>query len=134
MDNDTNRDRVIALYLAMLAAHMAHVLEEVCGRFWIMDAVFGTGWFCAVNALLFCVPLAVFYYFLQGRKAAAYCALGYAAVMLLNGIGHNVMTLATGRYFRGYAGCITGAALICLSLPMMHYLGRMVRSARLAVR
>lgn len=134
MDKDTNRDRVIALYLAMLAAHMAHVLEEVCGRFWIMDAVLGTGWFCAVNVLLFCVPLAVFYYFLQGRKAAAYCALGYAAVMLLNGIGHNVMTLATGRYFHGYAGGITGAALICLSLPMMRYLGRMVRAARAIVK
>jgi hypothetical protein len=130
MDKDTTRDRVIALYLAMLAAHMAHVLEEVYGRFWMMDAVFGAGWFCAVNVLLFCVPLAVFYYFLRGGKASAYCALGYAAVMLLNGIGHNVMTLVTGRYFHGYAGCITGVALICLSLPMIYYLRRMIRAAR----
>jgi len=34
---------IVPLYLMMLAAHLAHVLEEVWGRFWLMNAFYGLG-------------------------------------------------------------------------------------------
>lgn len=35
----------------------------------------------------------------------------YANVMILNGVGHGLATLITGRYFDGFAGGITGIGL-----------------------
>jgi hypothetical protein len=53
--------KVILFYLLMLVGHVAHFLEEVWGRFWLMDAVFGLGWFLVVNWVLFCIPVVILY-------------------------------------------------------------------------
>jgi hypothetical protein len=68
--------------------------------------------FLAANWVLFCVPLLIFYFWLAGRRWARTMTAVYAGVMVLNGLGHNAMTLATGRYFDGYAGGFSGLGLI----------------------
>jgi uncharacterized membrane protein len=117
-----NDSRVIFLYLSMLAAHLAHVLEEIWGRFWIMDAVFGERWFLVANWMLFCIPLGILYSLLQGRHWARMLALLYGVVMVLNGAGHLTALLVTGRYYGGFAGAYSGIALALIGVPMVYYL------------
>lgn len=116
------RSRLILFYLLMLAAHVAHVFEETWGRFWLMDAFFGLGWYLVVNWMLFCIPVALFYFVLHERRWAYQASILYAGFMVLNGIGHNVATIVTGRYFGGFAGGYTGIALVLIGPPMIHYL------------
>ena len=102
---------VIKLFLLMLVGHVAHILEEVWGRFWLIQAVYGIGWFLILNWILFCVPVAVLYFVLQGKRWLCYLSMVYAGIMILNGVGHNVATIVTGRYFDGFAGGYTGIGL-----------------------
>ncbi len=106
----------------MLTGHVAHVMEETWGRFWLIDAVYGLGWFLLINWFLFCIPIVFFYFVLQGRRWAYQMSVLYAALMALNGAGHNVATIVTGRYFGGFAGGYTGIALMLIGLPMIYYL------------
>ena len=46
----------------------------------------------------------------------------YAAIMTLNGLGHNVATLVTGRYWDGFAGGMTGIGLILIGTPLLYLL------------
>jgi hypothetical protein len=112
-------NRVILFYLLMLLAHVAHVFEEVWGRFWLMDAVYGLGWFLVVNWVLLCIPVVFFYFVMQAKRWAYYLSMIYAGVMIVNGIGHNVATIVTGRYFGGFAGGFSGIALVLIGLPML---------------
>ena len=118
------QSRLILFYLLMLAAHVAHVFEEVWGRFWIMESVYGPGWFMVINWLLFLIPVTFFYFVLHKRRWAFQVSILYAGVMVLNGIVHNVGNIATGRYFGGFAGAYTGIMLILIGPPMIHYLRR----------
>ena len=114
-----HRKRLILLFLAMLLFHVAHVLEEIWGRFWIMEAIFGLGWFVLVNWLLFCIPVAIFYFILIGKRPAITLGIIYAAIMVVNGIVHNSATLITGRYFDGFAGGFSGIALMAVGIPLI---------------
>ena len=114
--------KVIPLFLLMLVAHVAHVLEEIWGRFWPIDAVYGLGWFLAANWLLFCMPVVVFYFVLQGKRPAYVLGMVYAVIMILNGLDHNVAMLASGRYYGGFAGGYTGIGLLLIGAPMLYYL------------
>ncbi|MBN1221033.1 MAG: hypothetical protein JXM69_19080 [Anaerolineae bacterium] len=114
--------KIILFYLLMLVGHVAHVLEEVWGRFWLMDSFFGLGWFLVANWVLFCIPVVCFYFVLHQKRWAYYLSIIYAGVMILNGIGHNVATLVTGNYFGGFAGGYTGLGLIVIGLPTTYYL------------
>lgn len=117
-----SKNRVVIFYLLMLVGHVAHVFEEVWGRFWLMDAVYGMGWFLVVNWVLFCIPTAIFYFVLQEKRWAYYLGMIYAGIMIANGIGHNAATILTGRYFGGFAGGYTGIGLALAGLPMLYYL------------
>jgi hypothetical protein len=117
-----NKNTVILVYLLMLVVHVAHVFEEVWGRFWIMNAVLGLGWFLMVNWILFCIPVALFYSVFRGKHWAYSLSMVYAAIMILNGVGHNVATLVTGRYWDGFAGGVTGIGLILIGLSMIYQL------------
>jgi len=121
-------NKVVPLYLALLAFHILHVFEEIWGRFWIMNQVFGLGLFLVVNWMLVCIPLAIFYFLWRGNRAARWLAMIYAVVMILNGVGHNVTTIVTGRYFDGFAGGISGIGLIVTGIPLLYQL-RAVRPA-----
>jgi hypothetical protein len=114
--------KLIGLYLLMLAVHLAHVLEEVWGRFLLIDAAFGLGRFLIVNWLLWCIPAALLYCVLRGYRWAYAWSIVYAAIMVLNGIMHNAALLITGRYFGGFAGSYTGLALIVIGLLLIRAL------------
>jgi hypothetical protein len=122
-----NQEAVVPLYLAMLAAHIGHVFEEVWGRFWLIEAFHGLGLYLAANGILFCIPLIVFFFLLRGNRTAAYLAAAYSAVMVLNGIGHNLATIATGRYFDGFAGGFSGIGLTLIGVPLIYALGKGIR-------
>ena len=104
-----DRGALIA-YLSLFAFHAAHVFEEVFGGFVVLQKI-GLARFLAVNWLLFCIPLIFFYFWLRGRRWAHRLSALYAGFMVLNGLGHNLMTVATGRYFDGYAGGFSGIGL-----------------------
>jgi hypothetical protein len=42
--------------------------------------------------------------------------------MGLQGIGHNLATIITDRYFDGFAGGYTGIGLLINSLPLIYFL------------
>ena len=117
-----NKNTLILVYLLMLVVHVGHVFEEVWGQLWIMNAVFSLGWFLVVNWILFCIPVVLFYGVLRGRRWAYALSMAYAAIMTLNGVGHNVATLVTGRYRDGFAGGVTGIGLILIGLSMLYLL------------
>jgi len=117
-----NHSKVIILYLLMLVGHVAHILEETWGRFWLLDAFFGLGWFLVVNWVLFCIPVVFFYFVLHEKRWAFYLSMIYAGIMILNGVGHNVATIVTGKYFGGFAGGYAGIGLLLIGPPMIHYL------------
>jgi hypothetical protein len=114
--------KIIFFYLLLLLFHVAHVMEEAWGRFWLMNEIFGLGWFLVINWFLFSIPVFIFYFLLQNKKPAVYLALIYAVIMVINGLGHNIMTLATGKYFGGYAGGFTGIFLILTGVPLAYML------------
>jgi hypothetical protein len=111
-------NRLILLYLMMLTFHVAHVFEEILGRFWIMNAVHSMGWFMLLNWFLFCLPAIFFFYILKAKRWAFYMGLVYSIVMILNGLVHNIATLVTGKYYDGFAGGFTGIALIIIGIPL----------------
>jgi hypothetical protein len=117
-----NTSPIIKLFLLMLVGHVAHILEEVWGRFWLIQTVYGLGWFLIGNWLLFCIPAALLYGVLQRKRYAYILSIVYAGVMILNGLGHNIATVMTGRYFDGFAGGYTGIGLVFVGLPMIHFL------------
>lgn len=121
------KDKIIILYLLLLMNHVSHILEEVWGRLWLIDAVFGLGWFLLGNWILFCVPVGLFYFILNERRWAYRLGMIYAGIMVLNGIGHNVATILTGRYFGGFAGCFTGIGLIILGGLLFYNLSKKVQ-------
>jgi hypothetical protein len=115
-------EKVVLLFLLMLVGHVAHVFEETWGRFWLMNAFFGLGWFLIVNWLLFCIPIILFYYVLRERRWAYNMSLLYTGFMILQGVGHNVATIITGRYFDGFAGGYTGIAFLIVGPPLIYCL------------
>jgi len=114
--------RVVLLYLLMLVCQIAHVFEEIWGRFWLMNTFHSLGLFLLANWVLFCIPVAFFYFVLCERRWAYHLSMIYAGIMILNGLGHNVGLVATGRYFDGFAGGYTGIALVLVGPAMIYYL------------
>jgi 4-amino-4-deoxy-L-arabinose transferase-like glycosyltransferase len=110
------KNKIIIIYLILLIFHIAHVCEETLGHFWIMQAVGGVIPFLLINALLFCVPVLLFYLVIRGMRMGYYLSMVYAIIMILNGLGHNAATIITGRYFGGYAGGFSGIGLIIFGI------------------
>jgi hypothetical protein len=123
-------DRTIIFYLLLLVIHVAHVFEEIGGRFWLIRRFPSFGSFLAVNWLLFCIPVAFFYFFLRRKKWAYIMSMVYAGIMVLNGLGHNLATIVTGKYFDGFAGGYSGIGLILIGLPLIYYLGNAPQSLK----
>jgi hypothetical protein len=117
-----HKNKIIIFYLLLLLFHVAHVFEEEWGHFWIMDSIFGPGWFLILNWLLLCIPFAIFFFVLKEYRWAYILGIIYAGIMILNGLGHNIATLITGRYFGGFAGGFTGIGLIIIGSVLFYYL------------
>lgn len=122
MINEKGKRNVVLFYLLMLVMHVAHVFEESWGRFWLIDALYGQGWFLVVNWVLFCIPVTILYFVLQQKRWAYRLSMIYAGIMIANGFGHNIGTLITKRYFGGFAGGFTGIGLVLLGFPMLYVL------------
>jgi hypothetical protein len=116
----TGKNLTIPLFLTMLLLHMGHVFEEIWGRFWIINAFYGLGGFLVANWVLLCISVVIFYYYLQRQHWAVIMSLVCAAVMIINGFGHNLATLVTGKYFEGYAGGYTGVGLMLVGLFLIY--------------
>ncbi|MBU1936477.1 hypothetical protein KKG05_03695 [bacterium] len=116
------KDRIVLLYLLMLLAHLAHVFEEIWGGFIAINVLGSLGRFLALNWVLFCIPIVIFYFILREKRWAYYAGMFYAAIMILNGLGHNIMTIATGKCFGGFAGGFSGIALIIFGFFLLHVL------------
>ncbi|MCE1163902.1 MAG: hypothetical protein LWX07_00710 [Bacteroidetes bacterium] len=112
----------VLFMLLLLFFHAAHILEEVWGRFWPVGRYYSMEVFIILNLVLFAVPLVFFYYFLAGKRWAVYMCLVYGAIMILNGLGHNIATIVTGRYFGGFAGGFSGIGLIFSGIPVVYYM------------
>ncbi len=78
--------------------------------------------FLLANWVLFCIPVVLFYFVLCEKRWAYHLSMIYAGIMTLNGIGHNVGLVTTGRYFDGFAGGYTGIALVVVGPAMIYYL------------
>ncbi len=115
--------QVVYFYLLMLLAHAAHILEEIWGRFWLIG-FYGLGWFLIINWILFCIPVLFLYNILQERRWAYSLSMIYAGIMILNGIGHNIATIVTGKYFDGFAGGFSGIGLLLIGSLMIQSLRR----------
>jgi hypothetical protein len=127
-----NKNKVIIFYLLMIINHVAHVFEEVWGRFWILNIV-GLGIYLAINLILFCIPVLLFYFVLNDKRWAYKISIAYAGFMMLQGIGHNIATIVTGRYINGYAGGFTGLGLIIIGFAMIIYLLKGIKSTDISL-
>jgi hypothetical protein len=122
-----NKNKVVIFYLLMIINHVAHVFEEVWGRFWILNKV-GLGIYLTINLVLFSIPVLLFYFVLNDMRWAYILSIVYAGFMALQGIGHNVATIITGRYSDGFAGGFTGIGLIIIGIGMIYYLLRGIKT------
>jgi hypothetical protein len=112
----------------MLLAHVAHIFEEILGRFWLLNK-FGPGWYLTGNWILLCIPVILFFFVLNDKLWAYKLSVIYAGFMGMQGIGHNIATIITGRYFNGFAGGYSGIALLIISIPMIYYLIKDIRTS-----
>jgi len=112
------KNKMILYYLCLLTFHVAHILEETWGRFWVIDKIYGLGLFLFINWVLFCIPLFFFYLFILDKKLGYFLSMAYALFMVLNGIGHNIATIVTGKYFGGYAGGLSGLGSVIFGISL----------------
>jgi hypothetical protein len=120
----TFQKKIIILYLIMLVGHLAHIFEEIWGRFWILNKI-GLGLFLMINWGLFCIPVILLYFVMNNKRWAYKLGIVCAAFMALQGIGHNLGTIITGKYFDGFAGGFSGIFLLIIGLPLVYYLWKM---------
>jgi hypothetical protein len=121
-----HKNKIIILYLLLLLFHIAHVFEEVWGHFRAID-VYGLGLFLILNWIFIIIPAVIFYYLLNEKRQAYILSIVYAGLMILNGLGHNIATLSTGKYFGGFAGGFTGIAFIFIGPPLIYFLSKSIK-------
>jgi hypothetical protein len=124
-----NKNKVVIIYLLLLINHVAHVFEEVWGRFWLIEKV-GLGKYLAINLLLFSIPVLLFYFVLNDKRWAIKISIAYAGFMALQGIGHNAAAIISGRYFNGFAGGYTGIGLAIIGTMLVYFLLKEIRTRR----
>jgi len=120
-------NKVIVFYLFMLIIHVAHVFEEIWGRFWLLNKV-GLGLYLTINCLLFCIPVILFYFILMNKRWAYMVSVLYATFMILQGVGHIIATIISGKYFDGFAGGYTGIGLLIIGSALNYHLLKGLRS------
>jgi hypothetical protein len=106
----------------MLVAHIGHVTEEISGRFFLIEKLGGLPLFLTLNVVLFSIVLFLFVSVINRKRWAYKLSIIYAAIMIINGIGHNVATIVSGEYYDGFAGSFSGIAFILIGFPLIYYL------------
>lgn len=114
--------KIIIFYILMLTVHIGHVTEEILGQFFLIEKVGGLPQFLAINIFLFIVVLLLFVAVLKKKRWAYILSIIYAAIMIVNGLGHNVATILSGRYYDGFAGGFSGIALVLIGSPLVYFI------------
>jgi len=127
-----NKKKLVIFFLLMLINHIAHVFEEVWGQFFLLNRV-GLGTYLIVNLILFCIPVMFFYFVLYDRLWAIKLSIVYAVFMSIQGLGHNIATIISGRYYDGFAGGFTGIGLIIFGFGLIYYLLKELRTRKFLV-
>jgi hypothetical protein len=113
---------IMIFFVLMLIAHIGHVTEEILGQFFLIEKLGGLPQFVAVNIILFGIALFLFISTILGKRWAYKLSIIYAAIMIINGLGHNVLTMTTGEYYGGFAGGLSGIALILIGIPLIYFI------------
>ena len=116
------RRKIIIVYILMLIAHVGHVTEEILGRFFLIEKFGGLPQFLAINIFLFIVVLLLFVWVVKEKRRAYKLSIVYAAIMIINGLGHNVATIVSGKYYDGFAGGYSGIALMFFGALLIYFL------------
>lgn len=121
------KNKIIFIYLSLVLFHVAHALEEVWGRFRAIE-VFGLGLFLILNWVLIVIPVGFFYYLLNEKRWAYKFGILYSVIMIFNGLGHNIATIATGKYFGEFAGGFSGIGFLIICPFLIYYLSKSLKS------
>lgn len=87
-----------------------------------MVSKLGLGSYLAINWMLLCIPVVLFYFVLDYKRWAYKLSIVYVGFMGLQGVGHNIAAIITRKYFDGFAGGYSGIALLIIGLPLIYYL------------
>lgn len=120
--------QIVPLYFTLILLHIAHIFEEIAGKFRGIELLRGLGTFLIVNWLLFSAVIVILYWILQGKRWALYFGLLYAGIMVINGMAHNIATIVTSQYYGGFAGGYTGIGLMIIGGLLFQVLLREIRS------
>jgi hypothetical protein len=114
--------KIVIFYILMLTAHIGHVTEEILGRFFLIEKVGGLPQFLIINIFLFFIVLFMFVSVLKERLWAYRLSIIYAVIMIINGFGHNIATIISGKYYGGFAGGFSGIALVLIGPPLIYFI------------
>lgn len=114
------------LYLLLTALYLAHVCEEAIGRFLMVGILGGVPQFLMVNAIFLTVIIIIFFYMLRDRRVGYVAALVYTVLIIINGAGHIIGWLVTGRYHGGFAGVYTGTGYLIIGPWLLYYLRKVI--------
>jgi hypothetical protein len=123
-----DKNKIVIFYILVLVIHVAHIIEEVLGRFWLLNKI-GLMWYITINVLLFFIPVTLFIFVLRNKPWAIKVSIVYAVFMALQGVGHNIGTMLSGKYFDGFAGGYTGIGLLVFGSSLIYYLMKGIKTA-----
>ena len=117
------RIKPILLFTILLFLHILHILEEILGRAWFINGIYGgLKNFIIWMVILFIIPLVFFYLALKKKKVSYYAIYIYAGVMIIDGLTHIIEFIIYKKYFDGSAGIFTGIGFVLIGIPLIYNL------------
>jgi len=114
---------ITRLYVTLLFLTFIHFIEEVWGKAWFIESIFGgLLWFFILHIILFTAAMMIFIFFLKGEAWAFALSFVYAGIMIIDGLSHIVDFFRISMYFGGAAGLFTGIGFILVSVFLIRYL------------
>ena len=118
--------KIILLFTILLFLYILHILEEILGRAWFIDGIYGgLKNFIILMVMLFIIPLIFFYLDLKKKKFSYYAIYIYAGVMIIDGLIHIVEFIIYRKYFNGSAGLFTGIGFVIVGIPLIYNLKKL---------
>ena len=107
-------------YFLLLLVHGLHLIEEVFGNAYFIEAVYGgIQNFLIVNIILLIIPAVLFYFVSKRQKIAVYLAFAYPAILVIDSLDHIVEFFLQNAYFGGAAGLFTGLLFLPISVLLI---------------
>jgi len=114
-------------FVTLLVLHLAHVIEEIFGKFRAIEVMGSLTIFILVNIILLSIPVVILVYLWKERRWALYAGMAYAIIMGINGLGHIIGYAVTGEYIGFFAGAVSGIGMILVAPPLIISLRRALR-------